>query len=71
MRMLTAFVAVRPFEPGAAVEAIGFVRMTVRFSGLRLDGTSDHSAGDCIANRFEIAHPVTPVTTLGGVRGPC
>jgi hypothetical protein len=56
VRVLAALMAVRAGKSRSAVEAPRLVSVPVRFAGLRFNRASDDSAGQSIADCFEIAH---------------
>ena len=55
VRRLPAFVAIRPGQRGAAIEAIA-AALVPRLAGRRLDGAGDHAARDRFSNAFDAAH---------------
>ena len=57
VRLLAAVLTVRAGERGAAVEAIGLLRVAVsRLAGLWLDRPSEHSARHRFPDRLEFRH---------------
>ena len=70
--VLTALLTEGAGQFRAAIQAVVLAGMAARtLAGLGFDRTSDHAAGDRVANRLDIAHQSPLAETLGGAGRAC